>query len=142
METGRKIVVKPLGLELHRANTKHGNHLISININQAPSSTVRIVGDGNCFFRTISHIVRGTQENYHEPRLILTSFMRENDHLLKSVLDRNESFSAYIERTGMENQRVWATEVEIFAAATMLQTEIFVYASAGPGHKWLKFIPK
>ena len=127
------------GLELHRANTKHGNHPLSININQAPSSTVRIVGDGNCFFRTLSHIVTGSQEIYPELRLILTSFMRVNDYLLKSVLDRNESISAYLERTGMANQRVWATEVEIFATATMLQTAIFVYASAGPDHKWLKF---
>ena len=68
--------------------------------------------------------------------------MRENDHLLKSVIDRNKSISAYLERTGMENQRVWATEIEIFATATMLQTAIFVYASAGPDHKWLKFLPK
>ena len=130
------------GLELHRANTKHGNDPLSININPASSSTVRIVGDGNCFFRTLSHIATGSQENYPELRLMLTSFMRVNDYLLKSVLDRNESISAYPERTGMENQRVWATEVEIFATATMLQTEIFVYASAGPDHKWLKFLPK
>ena len=68
--------------------------------------------------------------------------MRENDHLLKSVLDRNESISAYLERTGMENQRVWATEVELFATATMRQTEIFAYASAGPDHKWMKVLRK
>ena len=37
---------------------------------------------------------------------------------------------------------MWATEVEIFATATMLQTEIFVYASAGPHHKLLKFLRK
>ena len=42
----------------------------------------------------------------------------------------------------MENQGVWATEVEIFATATMLQTAICVYTSAGPDHKWLKFLPK
>ena len=41
----------------------------------------------------------------------------------------------------MEKQKVWVTEVEIFATATMLQTAIFVYARAGPGHKWLKFLP-
>ena len=129
------------GLELHRANTKHGNHPVPININQDPSSTMRIVGDGNCFFRALSHIITGSQENYHELRLLVTSFMRENDHLLKSVLDLNESITAYLQRTGMEKQKVWATEVEIFATATMLQTAIFVYAPAGPGHKWLKFLP-
>ena len=102
----QKYRCEAFGLELHRTNTKHGNHPISININHAPSSTVRIVGDGNCFFSTLSHIVTGTQENYHELRLILTNFMRENDHLLKSVLDRNESIFAYLERTGMENQSV------------------------------------
>ena len=68
--------------------------------------------------------------------------MRENGHLLKSVLDRNESIYANLERTGMENQRVWATEVEIFTTATMLQTAIFVYASVGPDHNWLKFLSK
>ena len=39
-------------------------------------------------------------------------------------------------------ERMWPTVVEIFAIATMLQTEIFVNAPAVPDHKWLKFLPK
>ena len=54
----------------------------------------------------VSAFVEICQENYPELRLILTGFMRVNDYLLKSVLDRNESISAYLERTGMENQSV------------------------------------
>ena len=50
--------------------------------------------------------------------------------------------SSYLERTGMETPTVWATEVELFAAATTLNTMIYTDAPAGPVYKWLKLLPK
>ena len=34
---------------------------------------------------------------------------------------------------------MWATDVEIFSACSLLQTDIFVYTKVGQGCKWQKF---
>ena len=120
------------GLELRRNWLKDQAEPVPITITQAPASTVRIVGDGNCFFRALSHVITGSQEDHHILQLMVVSVRRENTLLLGSVLDSKESMSSYLERTGMETPTVWATEVELFAAATMLNTVIYTYAPAGP----------
>ena len=45
----------------------------------------------------------------------------------------------YSAQTNMHILSVWATEVEIFAAANMLGTSIFVFTKCGQTYKWLKF---
>ena len=40
----------------------------------------------------------------------------------------NESPADYIIRTGMANDKTWATETEIFAAPQFLKTDIYVYS--------------
>ena len=47
----------------------------------------------------------------------------------------------YMQRTRMQSLNVWATEVEIIAAATMLHTAICVFAPSGGFYKWLKHSP-
>ena len=42
----------------------------------------------------------------------------------------------------MQTLGVWATELEIIAAACMLNTTIYVYARSGETLKWLKHSPQ
>ena len=39
----------------------------------------------------------------------------------------------------MTRNGVWGTDIEIFSAASLLSTDIFVYTQFGETHKWLKF---
>ena len=43
-----------------------------------------------------------------------------------------------MKRSRMQSLGVWATEVEIIAAASLLNATIYVYAQCGDSYKWLK----
>ena len=50
---------------------------------------------------------------------------------LSCYLKESESMKSYLERTRMHCPTVWATEVEIFSTAQMLDTDIFFLQSQG-----------
>ena len=43
-----------------------------------------------------------------------------------------------MKRSRMQSLGVWASEVEIIAAASLLNANIYVYAQCGDSYKWLK----
>ena len=51
--------------------------------------TTRIKGDGNCFFRAISQVLTGSQEDHQEFRTLATSYLLENatSNKMLSALD-------------------------------------------------------
>ena len=53
--------------------------------------------------------------------------------MLSALLASNESMEEYMQQTRMQSLNVWATEVEIIAATTMLCTAIYVFAFAPSG---------
>jgi len=132
-----------LGLKFLHGNRNHCMQPTMIGISQAPLAVGRIKGDGNCFFRSIAQTLTGSQEDHDEIRLLITSFMLHNATLptLTCLLHSNESMEDYMQRTRMQSLNVWATEVEIIAAATMLHTAICVFAPSGGTYKWLKHSP-
>lgn len=50
----------------------------------------------------------------------------------------NEPIENYLQRTRMMESRVWATQVEIFAMAHFLKTNIYVYSLSGHNWTWMK----
>ena len=51
----------------------------------------------------------------------------------------NSSFDEYLARTKMDRNAVWGTDVEILSAASLLQTDIYIYTKVRNAHKWHKF---
>ena len=45
----------------------------------------------------------------------------------------------YLGQTKVENEGVWGTDVELLAAASLLDTGIYVYTQVGNLYKWHKF---
>ena len=39
----------------------------------------------------------------------------------------NSSLDNYLARSGMQNQNVWGTDIEILTASSLLQTDSYVY---------------
>ena len=97
-----------------------------------PSSTRRIVPDGNCFFRALSFTLTGSQE-YHEVRLLVTTCMIDNSAhpQLSCLIDDDETMNIYIEQLKMQLLGTWATEIEIISSVLLLQTTIYVYGPCG-----------
>ena len=98
---------------------------------------VSIRGDGNCFFRSISHIITGNQQQHQEIRAIVVEYLRTKSHLFVYSLERSQydpeapdtlaTINSYIERTRMARDRSWASHIEIYAMAHLLKTTIFVF---------------
>ena len=47
----------------------------------------------------------------------------------------------YLKCTKMQNPKVWATEVEIIAAASLLCSTIYTFAPSGPKCQWVWYSP-
>ena len=104
---------------------------------------MRILGDGNCFFRALAFVITGSQDEHQELRTMTTTYMQHMAGILSCYLDAHETMDEYLARTDIHSLSVWATEVEIFAASNMLQTPILVFYKSGLTctYKWLLFSP-
>ncbi|XP_014880723.1 uncharacterized protein LOC106942060, partial [Poecilia latipinna] len=122
-----------LNVELERANC------VSSVVGElgVPCMTETIVGDGNCFFRSLSQAISGNQKSHRKIRLVVVNQLQKKFHMYTSIL-RNEysSMSEYIRISRMQYVGSWATEVEIQAAADFFGVNIFTYCN----DKWLKYI--
>ncbi|XP_042205704.1 uncharacterized protein LOC121854955 isoform X2 [Homarus americanus] len=98
---------------------------------------IKPIGEkGDCFFRAVSYVVSGTEENQSIVRAAVVRFMHTNQKLVQPMLRPNyNSVEEYLELSCMGTDGTWATEVEIFATALLLHTDIFTFRS----EKWLKF---
>ncbi|XP_038064734.1 uncharacterized protein LOC119735105 [Patiria miniata] len=111
-----------------------------------PASIAPIIGDGNCFFRTLSYLVTGSERFHGELRSLVVSHMNViRMPVEKFCFDERTSLPVYLARSNMSQDGSWATDVEIFTAAHLLGTDIYIY-SAGNNNtanpRWHKFTGK
>lgn len=93
----------------------------------APRMTVEIKGDGNCWFRSISYLMTGSQEHHAILRAKVTTFMQDN---LREAVNRfsfTEDKPDYFDGWLMQGDGEWATEVEIMSTAAFLKTDIYTF---------------
>ena len=90
-----------------------------------PLLTRKIQGDGNCFYRTISFLISGTQDYHEVIRAYLLQHMLQHSALAEGPL-LIDDMQAYIDHQGL---RSWAGENEIFFMAHLLRTDICIYSS-------------
>ena len=102
-----------------------------------PSKLYKTKGDGNCLFRAISYSICGRQVYHHIVRSKIVEHMIAIESTLLPHI--NSSLDNYLARSGMKNQNVWGTDIEILTASSLLQTDIYVYTKIGAGYKWQKF---
>lgn len=107
----------------------------------SPKYMDAIKGDGNCFFRAMSLELCGTETYHMRVRKAVVAFLsaRANRSMFSSY--SGERVQEYLATSGMAKYGTWATDVEIVAMATMLQTTIFVYTEVNETKKWLPYKP-
>lgn len=93
-----------------------------------------IGGDGNCFFRCLSFLITNTEENHAVLRQLTVQAIQQS-HLHSAT----QTVEEYIQLTKVDSVNVWSTEVEVLAAASLLQTDIYTYALHGHCWKWLRY---
>lgn len=81
-----------------------------------------ITGDGNCFFRSLSYIVSGNQDSHGHIRGQLVDLVQLNLTTFQTFVWQGnvEDHARRMRREG-----IWATQVEIAAAASYLGMPIF-----------------
>jgi len=102
----------------------------------APCFNEKIVGDGNCFFRAVSHAVCGTQKYHRKIRLAVVKQMQSNAVDYEGILRcEYSSIAQYLSVSKMHLLASWATEMEIQATADYLGVSIFTYHN----DRWLEY---
>ena len=123
------IVTKPLPTRTARAG---------VPVVEPPSITQTVRGDGNCYFRAACVLLTGSQADHHSLRRRTVSYMQENQEVFSDIAH----IPGYPHNSGMDKPGQWATEVEIYALASMLATPICVFSPYGPDtFKWLTYEP-
>lgn len=103
-----------------------------------PRRIYKTKGDGNCYFRCISHILTGSEEGHTTIRDQVVSHMTgEINKRLKNYL--NHPVEEYLSQSLMNRCGVWATDAEIMATASLLGFDIVVYTKAGDSFDWLTY---
>ena len=103
-----------MSIAWHEFVRRNITHILRPSISHQPAATVRIRGDGNCFFRALAFVITGSQDEHQELRAITTTYMQHNAGILSCYLNAHETMDEYLARTDMHSSSVWATEVEIF----------------------------
>ena len=104
-----------------------------------PKQVDHIVGDGNYLYRAISLEVCGTQNEHEAVRQLIIDTMIRNEKSFSKYVggDLGNYLSQHTLRP-----RSWGSDVEIFAAATLLQTTVVVFTPTSPDcRKWLSHPP-
>ena len=83
----------------------------------------RIIGDGNCLFRSFSFIVTGSEVHHMEIRQsILCHMIGIADLLLGHHINGYQDIYEYIQETRMDQFSSWGTDVEMLTFSHLLQT--------------------
>ena len=108
-----------------------------------PHSLDKILGDGNCLFRALAKEITGSQKHHFEVRLAFVNFIQcdkqpptFSQYVVKDFHKQSEltnpslcqaACKEYIEHSKMSKLHVWGSDIEIRAAATMLQVDVAVF---------------
>ena len=87
-------------------------------------------GDGNCFFRSISYLVLGSEAKHDVVRNAVCNYIiqPENWYKLKVYIDGDiTSGEEYVRKSEMHVWGKWATHVELFALAQLTNKDVCVY---------------
>lgn len=103
-----------------------------------PLYTVPVRGDGNCYFRSISLILCGSEDQHSTIRALVVQHMQAQACDFEAYCD--SPVAQYLQRSKMHVNKTWATEVEIFVTSSLLKKPIYVYAPYQFNtNAWLKY---
>ena len=87
--------------------------------------SVDIIGDGNCFFRSLSHQLEKTESNHAKYRSEICAHMRANGVLYSPFVQDDESFETHLNR--MTENKCYGGNMEIVAASRLYKVHINVH---------------
>ena len=101
----------------------------------------KISGDGNCLFRSLAHIVYGTEHGHLQMRKLLVEFVKSNRQMFEPLII-GETFDQHTER--MACARLWGSHIELQAAASLFEMPVFLCTTSRSEYqvyKWTCYKP-
>ena len=115
------------------------NNLADEGKSGGPEDVENVIGDGNCFFRSISKALFATENNHERIRKEVVMKMRQDEAFYKEYTGSN--FAKHTEQ--MLNSKggveIWATEAEIIGTSERYDLDLFVYSLVGNKPQWLLY---
>ena len=102
-----------LGLTFHgEIHSEKGGGSVLLNRPDL-TTVVRIVGDGNCLFRSFSYIITGSQDQHFEISTAIVRHMRRTATYLEEAqcVDMGSSVQEYIHNTCIDKVNSWGRNV-------------------------------
>lgn len=87
------------------------------------------------FFRAISFCLSNSEDFHFVIRNTVCKHMIEKKELFQPFVIGDQNVESHILFTQMLQEGAWATELEIFATAHLLNTDIYTFS----GGRWIKF---
>ena len=128
VHVGRKSGLRPVRLTYTGEGLICSNNFIEHNI----------LGDGNCFFRTISYLLLGQEVKHDVIRARIVDYIMDPNNIdkLRSYIPHHyPSGEAYTQGEAMADLTTWATEVKLFACAQLSGKDIVCYCH----RTWLRY---
>ncbi|XP_026098997.1 uncharacterized protein LOC113070050 [Carassius auratus] len=113
---------------IQMSNDNSDHNVINFGPISAPCQTKTIKPDGNCFFRSLAHVICGSEEKHLKVRRAVVKHFKMNTPLFERYV-RSEYSSAedYLTRSRMFYSGSWVTEIDIFVAADLFKTTIMTF---------------
>ena len=107
-----------------------------------PRTTDHVLGDGNCLFRDISKENTGTEKTHMAVRNKVVFVLQNPSHTKNfESYSGHADMTEYVSQSRMGDNATWATDNEIVAAASPLDTPIVIHTQLSTGKKWLRYDP-
>ena len=130
----RKAISQRVSIILRK--TKMANSQVGEKLYTREPCVSKVKGDGNCLFRALCVAVTGWETGHGK----ICQLVCEHINDVGPYNSRDASAGpAYLRDSCMKEDTVFGTNVEIFSAAQVLSTDIYVYHKYGNGLKWLYF---
>lgn len=99
--------------------------------------------DGNCLYRSLCKGLIGRENKHYTFRCILFSFISMNSEIfIPHIKQKHGTTTTDDYCTAMSTDGVWGTDIEILAAATILQAPIYTYSCENSNkYRWLRYLP-
>uniref|UniRef100_A0A8R1DIK5 Ubiquitinyl hydrolase 1 n=1 Tax=Caenorhabditis japonica TaxID=281687 RepID=A0A8R1DIK5_CAEJA len=126
-------MIGKLGIKVTQTNLTHHikAHLKStpkcaMEMLDKPGDVKRIEADGNCFYRSISWCLTGSQCYHQNIREKTANFVKENVAICRKTFGfKDDEFDSFLAE--LQKDSTWAGNEDIVAVSTMLNVEIYTF---------------
>ena len=104
-----------------------------------------IAGDNNCMFRSLSYVVTGSEDHHKAVRSKIVQHIKQCPSRILQHIKGNidyghcKTVSQYIEKSNMEKNGTWSSEVELLSFAHLTKTCVYSYSTGTA--RWNRYSP-